>query len=375
MAVKIAQVIEAIEKIAPKRLAAPEDKIGLHLGNPATSVEKILTTLDVTDAVVDYAIQNGVGLIICHHPFIFNSLKNIREDLPQGRKIAKIIRANIAIYSVHTNFDACNGGINDILANKFGLTDIEVLGDERAEKLFKLVVFVPVDALDVVRDAILEAGAGNTGNYSHCTFIATGEGSFKPLSESNPSYGKIGEISIVPEYRLETIVPEILLNKVVKAMKKVHPYEEAAYDIFSTKIDGEAIGLARSGYLKQPLTLKRFAQSVKKQLGAERVSYCGNSDKIVSKVAVCGGAGSFLLNTAVMKGADVFVSSEFSNHHFVAAMEQGLALIESTHFATENVMPKAFAEYLRDYARLCGWKIDGENIITNDFTIDYLKTL
>ena len=116
MAIKIAQVIEAIEKIAPKRLADPEDRIGLHLGNPANNIEKILTTLDVTEAAIDYAISNNIGLIVCHHPFIFNPLRDIREDLPQGYKIAKLIRANIAVFSAHTNFDACAGGINDVLS-------------------------------------------------------------------------------------------------------------------------------------------------------------------------------------------------------------------------------------------------------------------
>ena len=375
MAVKIAQVMEAIEKIAPKRLAAPKDRIGLHLGNPANSIDKILTTLDVTEAVVEYAIANSVGLIICHHPFIFDALKDIREDFPHGRKIAKLIRANIAIYSAHTNFDACSGGINEILAQKFGLTNVEVLDAERAEVLLKLVVFVPGADLEVVREAIITAGAGRLENYSHCSFVSTGEGSFRPLPGSNPYYGEIGTTNMISEHRLETIVPEILLNKVVRAMIKVHPYEVPAYDVFPLKVDGAAIGLARIGCLEQSMTLKEFAELVKTQLGAERVSYCGDPDKAVSKIAVCGGAGSFLLNTAIMKGADVFVSSEFSNHHLLDAQERGLAIIESTHFATENVMPQAFAEYLRDYARLSKWKIGCEDIIANGFSIDYMKTL
>ncbi|MEI6285574.1 MAG: Nif3-like dinuclear metal center hexameric protein [Bacillota bacterium] len=274
MAVKIAQVIEAIEKIAPKRFADPEDRIGLHLGNPANNIEKILTTLDVTDEAIDYAISNNVGLIICHHPFIFNPLRDIREDFPLGYKIAKLIRANIAVFSAHTNFDSCVGGINDVLSELFGLTNIK--------------------ALNIIK---------------------------------------------------------------------------------STTIDDATPGLARIGCLGQSLTLENFAELVKKQLGAERVGYCGRPDKIIRKVAVCGGAGSFLLNAAIMNGADVLVSSEFSNHHLIEASERGLAIVESTHFATENIMPQAFAEHLRGYAQKNKWKIKKENIIANDFTIDYMKTL
>lgn len=375
MGVRVAQVMEAIEKIAPKRIADPHDRIGLHLGDPASNIERMLTTLDVSEEVVDYAIEHGIGMIICHHPFVFNPLKDVREDMPQGRKIARLIRANIAVYSVHTNFDGCSGGINDILARKFGLGDIEILDDDRAEKLFKLVVFVPGEAIDRVREALFSAGAGHIGEYSHCGFVTKGVGSFRPLSGSNPYCGEVNQTTEAEEHRLETIVSEVLLNKAIKAMKVAHPYETPAYDVLQMNFGGTAIGLARIGKLRQPATLLEFARMVKQELAAERVSYCGDPRRLIKKVAVCGGAGHFLLNKAVMKGADVLVSSEFSNHHMIEALEQGLAIVESTHFATENVMPRALAEYLRGYAETSKWKIDRAAIMENDFSVDYMRTL
>ena len=97
----------------------------------------------------------------------------------------------------------------------------------------KLAVFVPTNALDRVRDAIIAAGAGQIGRYSHCTFAAQGTGTFKPGPGSHPYIGREGRLEYVDEYRLETILPTWLEERVVLAMKAAHPYEEPAYDLVS----------------------------------------------------------------------------------------------------------------------------------------------
>jgi hypothetical protein len=96
----------------------------------------------------------------------------------------------------------------------------------------KLVVFVPADALDAVRNAIAAAGAGHIGAYSDCTFAAPGTGTFMPGPGTHPYIGREGELERVEEYRLETILPRWLEHDVVDAMLKAHPYEEVAYDLY-----------------------------------------------------------------------------------------------------------------------------------------------
>ena len=181
MSVKVAQVLEAIEKIAPRRYAEAGDKIGLQLGNPAVAVEKILITLDITDSVVKRAINDGVGMIISHHPLIFSPLKDLREDNPYGIKLAKLIRAGIAVCVAHTNFDSCPGGINDLIASRLGLENISVLDDKRSDNYLKLAVYVPLEAEEAIKEAMFKAGAGHIGNYSDCSFTVDGKASFKPL--------------------------------------------------------------------------------------------------------------------------------------------------------------------------------------------------
>ncbi len=100
------------------------------------------------------------------------------------------------------------------------------------QKKYKLVTFVPVTHADVVRDAMGLVGAGVIGNYSFCTFSSIGVGRFKGGEGSHPSVGTVGKLESVEEERIETICPEYLVQSVIDAVKKVHPYEEVPFDIY-----------------------------------------------------------------------------------------------------------------------------------------------
>jgi hypothetical protein len=95
----------------------------------------------------------------------------------------------------------------------------------------KLVVFVPTEALDAVRDAVFEAGAGRIGEYEHCSWYAEGTGTFRALPGAEPTIGAVGEEERVPELRLETVYPEERHADVIAALRAAHPYEEPAFDI------------------------------------------------------------------------------------------------------------------------------------------------
>lgn len=101
------------------------------------------------------------------------------------------------------------------------------------EELVKIVVFVPISHTDVVRQAMGDAGAGLIGNYSHCTFSSKGFGRYKPLEGAKPAIGKVNELERVAEERIETVCPRDKVKKVIEAIKKAHPYEEVALDIYS----------------------------------------------------------------------------------------------------------------------------------------------
>jgi len=99
-------------------------------------------------------------------------------------------------------------------------------------KKVKIVVFVPETHTDIVREAMSKAGAGKIGNYTYCTFSTKGIGRFKPEQGANPHIGKVGKSEEVTEERIETICSKEKLQNVIRAIKKVHPYEEVALDIY-----------------------------------------------------------------------------------------------------------------------------------------------
>jgi hypothetical protein len=96
----------------------------------------------------------------------------------------------------------------------------------------KLVVFVPAEALDAVRDALFDAGAGRIGDYERCSWYAEGTGTFRALPGASPTIGEVGEEERVSELRLETVFPEARQDEIVAALRGAHPYEEPAFDVY-----------------------------------------------------------------------------------------------------------------------------------------------
>jgi len=347
MTVKLQTIINIIEQFAPKSLAYEWDNVGLQIGDPRAEVRKVLVALDLTPAVIEEAVANGVDLVVTHHPFLFKPLKQIRFDLAQGANIRKLIKHDLAVYAAHTNLDLAAGGVNDLLAAAIGLTETEVLEVTDQVSLQKLVVFVPETHLEPVRQALNDAGAGWIGNYRDCTFRVLGTGTFRPLAGTNPYLGQVNRLEQVAEYRLETIVPQTITEKVIKAMLKAHPYEEVAYDLIPLANAGQPIGLGRIGRLPTKLTVGELAARVKTALAVDMVRVIGDLDRMISKVAVCGGAGANLIHHAVFKGADLLLTGDVKYHEAQEAQNLGLTVIDAGHYATEQVIVPVLAELLQ----------------------------
>jgi dinuclear metal center YbgI/SA1388 family protein len=358
MSVRCQVIIDAMDKLAPKHLAEDWDNVGLLVGNPAQIINKILIVLDVTKAVVEQAIEDGVDLIIAHHPVIFKSITAIRTDLAQGQILSGLLKSNIGVYVAHTNLDVATGGVNDALAAILDLHDVKNLAIGSTEKLCKLVVFVPQTHEKIVEETIMRAGAGHIGNYSHCSFKTNGIGTFLPLEGSHPFIGNTDKLEHVQESRLETIMPEKISRSVIRAMLKVHPYEEVAYDIYPLMNHGEELGLGRIGKLVTPMLLADFASQVKVALGIQFVNVVGDNDRLVKKVAVCGGAGSSLLYKAAFAGADVLVTGDVKYHEGQEAVSIGMAMIDAGHFATEQPVLSQVEKYLNACATKDKWSVN-----------------
>ncbi|NLM58412.1 MAG: Nif3-like dinuclear metal center hexameric protein [Clostridium sp.] len=345
---RISDIIRYMEELAPANLAEDYDNVGLLIGNRGSKVNRILVCLDVSSKVVDEAVEKNVDLIVSHHPVIFKGIKRINEDDAKGSIIYKLIKNNIGVYSAHTNLDVAHGGVNNYLSSLLGLTEIRNLVGYKSEKLFKIVVFVPVESVDSVRDSMSRAGAGWIGNYSDCSFMTKGVGTFMPLEGTNPYIGTRGKLEKVDEYRLETVVSKDNLQRVIEAMIHAHPYEEVAYDIYPLEINGREYGMGNVGVLDKSITLESFINLVKERLNIKNVRLIGSTEKEIKKVAVFCGSFDNRVAWAAKLQADVLVTGDVKYHDAMDMTEMGMCVIDAGHFNTERIIVPRLVQLLSD---------------------------
>lgn len=128
-------VCRILEDMAPVGLAESWDNVGLLLGHRNSEVSVLMTCLTLTERVAAEAVDRGVRMVITHHPILFRSAKRLTDDTAEGRIIMKLMTSGIAVYSAHTSFDSATGGINQQLAEAFGLIEIRALRGRQGDPL------------------------------------------------------------------------------------------------------------------------------------------------------------------------------------------------------------------------------------------------
>lgn len=331
--IKIKDITHYLESIAPLDLQESYDNAGLLVGAPETIVNNVLITLDVTETVVQEAVDKGCNLIIAHHPIVFKGLKKLNGRSYVERVIIEAIKNDIALYAIHTNLDNVHMGVNKMIADKIGLTNTTILLPKRTT-LMKLVTFVPSDKTDVVLDALNQAGAGQIGDYKNCSFRTAGIGAFEPEEDANPTIGEVGKRVEVNENRIEVILPAHKQYQVMNALVQAHPYEEVAYYLTKLENIDQETGAGMVGFLEEALDGLDFLMRLKTKMGLNVIRHTALLEKKVRKIAVCGGAGSFLLPEAIRQDADVFISSDFKYHEFFDA-ENKIVIADIGHYESE----------------------------------------
>ena len=348
MDIYCSDIVAFMEKLAPPYLAEDWDNSGLILGNSKQRVRSIMTCLSVTSKVVEEAVDRKVDILISHHPLIFRGITAINEKDGKGRLIYRLIRNGISVYCAHTNLDAAEEGVNDSLAKALGLKEIRNLKRHMVERLYKVVVFVPEENTDMVRDAMCRAGAGWIGNYSHCTFASIGTGTFKPLAGTKPYIGRQGELEKVAECRLETVVPDSRLKSVLDAMLEVHPYEEVAYDVYSLELNAKEYGMGKVGFLKPPQRFETFINFLKTSLGVSHVRIVGDVKHDIEKVAVFCGSFDDKIIGLLERDTDILVTGDLRYHTAVDMVEAGFCVVDAGHFNTEHLIVRKLMEILSE---------------------------
>lgn len=341
---KLKEITDHLESIAPLAYQESYDNAGLICGSHDMEISAALICLDSTEAVLDEAIAAGCNLVIAHHPIVFSGLKKFNGKNYVERVIIKAIQNNIAIYAAHTNLDNVSDGVNAKIAEKLGLKNCRILVPQK-DKLKRLITFCPQEKADEVRNAMFKAGAGQIGNYDECSFNSMGTGTFRAGENADPYVGRPGERHEEKEVKIETILPAHLESRVISAMIKAHPYEEVAYDLIPLSNVHKEVGSGMIGEIGETEEMD-FLKGLKSAMKAESVRFTALKGKKVRKVAVCGGSGSFLLPAAIRAGADVFVTADFKYHQFFDAEDQ-IVIADIGHYESEQYTRELFYEILK----------------------------
>jgi dinuclear metal center YbgI/SA1388 family protein len=364
--VQIQNIINELEQFAPSALKEDFDNVGLLVGDASDEVKGVLITLDITEKVIDEAIEKDCNLVVAHHPIMLSGLKKINGRNATERIVIKAIRNNIALYASHTNADSVINGVSGKMCEKLGLENCKVLSPKK-ESLLKLVTFVPSEQAETVRKAIFDAGAGQIGNYDACSYNLSGEGTFRGDENTNPYVGEKGKIHTEKETRIETILPSHIKHRVIKALFKAHPYEEVAYDLYPLANEWRTTGLGMVGELPHEIDEATFLNRLKNTFQTGCVRYTDLLNKPIKRVALCGGSGSFLLGKAMAEKADVFVTGDFKYHQFADA-EGRILIADIGHFESEQYTKEVFFEILTK--KFSNFAIHLSNVNTNP--VNYL---
>lgn len=341
----IKEITNYLEQLAPLSSQASFDNCGLIVGDSSKEVTSALICLDCIESIVDEAIAKGANLIIAHHPIVFKGLKKLNGKNYIERTVIKAIQNDIAIYAIHTNLDHYRFGVNYEIGKRLGLQNLQIL-DASENNLLKLVVYVPADFVETVKNALFESGAGSIGNYAECSFNIPGTGTYKPLENSNPFEGEKENRSTVAEVRIEVLISSHNLNMVLNSMKKAHPYEEVAYDLLPILNKNNFEGSGMYGELTEAMDEIDFLNRLKENFNCEIIRHTQLLNKKIKTVAFCGGSGSFLLNKAKQVKADIFVTGDYKYHDFFDA-ENELVIADIGHFESEQYTINLIADILK----------------------------
>jgi dinuclear metal center YbgI/SA1388 family protein len=364
MVYTIGEIVSYLDKIAPPAYQESYDNARLITGDPQDEVKGILCTLDATEEVIEEAISLGCNLVVAHHPIVFKGLKSFTGKNYVERTVIKALKNDVAIFAIHTNLDHVAHGVNRKIADKLELHNTKILQPKK-EILSKLVTFAPKEDTEKVLKALFEAGAGKIREYSGCSFLSDGTGTFTPSQDANPQVGNKNVPHREPETRIEVLMPKYLQGKVLQALKIAHPYEEVAYFLQSLENENQEVGAGMVGEVSSPMDEMEFLNFLKKNMELKVVKHTRLLNQPIRKVALCGGAGIFLLDDAKRSGADVFITSDIKYHEFFDAENQ-ILICDIGHYESEIFTKELIMELLsRNFTNIALYLT---KVVTNPIT-------
>ncbi|MBL4634148.1 MAG: Nif3-like dinuclear metal center hexameric protein [Kofleriaceae bacterium] len=338
---KLQDVQAVLETVAPSELAADWDEVGLHLAGNGKRIRRAMLCIDLTPDVLEEAIAAKCQLLVVYHPPIFRPLGRLADRDWKEVMVARAIRAGIAVYSPHSALDAAADGMNDWLCEGLGKHSARspiVRAEKHGSTCCKVIVYVPVDAAEKLRNVMWKAGAGGIGQYDQCSFNLVGQGTFRGGEGANPAIGVPGRLEKVEEIRVEMICRAEILPELLREIREAHPYEEAAIDVIALQSEATSEeGAGRYHVLETPVTVATLVRRLKRHLGLKKLKVAlprGKEDLQISSVAVCVGAGGSLFENYWQ--ADAYVTGEMQHHQILDMTLRGKVVILAGHTNSER---------------------------------------
>lgn len=327
----IKQVIKFLESIAPPSYQESYDNAGLIVGSPDWELKGTLLCLDSTEDVVEEAIANNCNLIIAHHPIVFKGLKRFNGTTYVERAVMKAIKADIAIYAIHTNLDNVYvNGVNARIAKQLGLKKTKILAPKK--QLKKLYAFLPVELTAKVRNGLFEVGAGNINKKTNISYTSIGASTSSVHGEAKA--------------KMEVLFPSPVQRKVIHVLETLVPKKQLEYDIVTVDNTLSSVGSGMIGELSKPMKELQFLAHLKKKMKVSCIKHTRLTGERIKKVAVCGGAGGFLLKHAIRQNADIFITSDYKYHEFFDADGQ-IIIADIGHYESEQFTMSLLSELLK----------------------------
>lgn len=344
MNTQVRHVTNFMHQWAPPELKLSYDNVGLLVGDSAASVSRVLVCLDVTEAVVNEALEKKCELIVSHHPLIFKKISSINPSDEQGRIIYKLIRNNIALLSAHTNLDAALDGVSFILANNLGLDNLQFL-----DKGYPISKKISLTTEFEDSEAVLKL----------LNYYSAEEAYFYSVD------GRKNDLKC-----FEATIDSHNVDQLKNALNKEGLLKSGTFQISDLESPSDNFGMGVLGkYPDEGIAMDEFLHLVCRALDVDAVRYSGQSNRI-KRVAVCGGAGISLKDKAMSAGADAFVTADIKYHEYFTEKDNFL-LIDAGHYESEFPVVEAIRKELSEaFEQL---EVDATEQVTNPMKVYVTK--
>ncbi|BDU49738.1 Nif3-like dinuclear metal center hexameric protein [Haliovirga abyssi] len=332
---KLSKIISKLESRFPLKLQEDWDNSGLLVGDLNSEINRIQISLDVTDEVIENAIKIGANLIITHHPLIFKPIKRVTSGDNIGKKILKLIKNGISLYSMHTNLDSAKMGLNEYIMNLLGVENGEVL-DKNYKNIYRIGIYIPEDKFIEFRKKIISFDKiYKDERYEKVSYSTEVEETFFAKEKANPAIGEKGKLSIVENKKLDIIIEKKYINNFLNYVSKNHPYEDFSYELIKLENKIENGGIGRIYKLDEKIKISEYIKIVKEKLNINNIRAVYDEDKEIKKIGLVNGSGASYISRMKNRGVELFITSDIKYHEAFDARELGMALLDIGHYETE----------------------------------------